>query len=975
MSGTPEASLTDDKASGDQGNVFQRLFSPPLLKALDERGFSSPTDPQMKMVPLVAEGRNALLMAPTGTGKTEAAFLPILDNMIRNGLARTSGIKLLYITPLRALNRDMLERMQWWCKRFDVRLGVRHGDTGASERAGQSMVPPDILITTPETLQALLTGKRIREGLMKLRWVVVDEIHELAEDKRGSQLSIALERLKRVVGKDFQLIGLSATIGSPETIGRFLVGEGKDCEIVRVPVEKMLQLSVVRPEPTAEDNALAESIFTFPEVAARLRTIRDTVEQFRSVLIFTNTRSEAEALANRFRVWNEKLPIGIHHSSLSRATREATEKNLREGKLSGVICTSSLELGIDIGFLDCVIQYNSPRQVSRLIQRIGRAGHSVGQISKGVIITQDSDDALEAMVLCRKSLKGELEPLLPFRNASDAAIHQIAGLLIETSSWRLEDLYSLFRRTYPYSTLSIETMKKYLAYMSDRYPRLLFFTESDGLVKRAKDFKPLFEYYFENLSMIPDEKQYIVIAEGDRAIGVLDEAFVSEYGQIGVKFVEAGRCWRILEIYENKVYVAPEEDPTGAVPSWVGDEIPVPLPVALEVGSIRREYAEALASGGRGEQSVVESLRERYPIDDRAITQSLSEVKEQVSLGLAVPSDKLITIEKWDKYLVIQATFGHKVNRLLARVVAHILSERMGQSVAVHQDPYRIILEVDSSPEAVEAVIRDLSGKDIKELARAAVERSGIFKRRLIHVAKKCGAIAKGADYASISISGLMEALRGTPVYEEALSVIFHDDFDTSAAESIVSQIGRKEVEIAILEPEGGPSPIARIGLEEVSRRGEIVSPERLRAIIRQSTEARIRESFLVVACTHCWEYVELRRVGDGAPEKCPRCGKTDSIGFTTESYETVFSAALKARSRLQMHGKAQRVLETLKKSAQVKNEFGEDALHVIAGRGIRLSEVPALLKKKKETGMDLVDLVIEGERDALRRRYFVSQS
>jgi len=973
MSGTPEASLSENQPSGDQANVFQRLFSPPLLKALEERGFTSPTDPQMKLVPLVAEGRNALLMAPTGTGKTEAAFLPILDNMIRNGLARTPGIKLLYITPLRALNRDMLERMQWWCKRFDVRLGVRHGDTGQAERAGQSMVPPDILITTPETLQALLTGRRIRDGLTKLKWVVVDEIHELAEDKRGSQLSIALERLRRAVGRDFQLVGLSATIGSPETIGRFLVGEGRDCEIVRVPVEKMLQLSVVRPQAAAEDVALAESIFTFPEVAARLRTIRDTVDANRSTLIFTNTRSEAEALANRFRVWNERLPIGIHHSSLSRATREATERSLREGKLSGVICTSSLELGIDIGFLDCVIQYNSPRQVSRLIQRIGRAGHSIGQISKGMIITQDSDDTLEAMVLCRKSLRGELEPLLPFRNASDAAIHQIAGLLIESSSWRLEDIYSLFRRTYPYSTLSIETMKQYLTYMRDRYPRLLFFTENDGIVKRAKDFKPLFEFYFENLSMIPDEKQYVVIAEGDRAIGVLDEAFVSEYGEIGVKFVEAGRCWKILELYGNKVYVAPEEDPTGAVPSWVGDEIPVPLPVALEVGAIRREFAEALASGGRGEQPVIDSLRERYPVDAGAIAQSLSEVREQVSLGLVVPSDRMVTIEKWDKYVVIQGTFGHKVNRLLARVVAHILSERMGQSVAVHQDPYRIILEVESSPRLVEAVIRELAGKDVKELARAAVERSGIFKRRLIHVAKKCGAIAKEADFASVSISGLMEALRGTPVYEEALSVIFHDDFDVAASESIVSQIQRKEIEIAILEPEGAPSPIARIGLEEVSRRGEIVSPERLRAIIRQSTEARIRESFLVAACTNCWEFVELRRVGDGAPERCPRCGRKDTIGFTTESYETVFGATLKARSRLQMHGKALKVLDILKRSAQVRNEFGDEALYVIAGRGIRLSEAPALLKKRKETGLDLIDCVIEGEREALKRRYFVT--
>jgi len=963
MPNTPEASL-----AGGSDNVFQRLFSPPLLKALEERGFSSPTDPQMRLVPLVADGRNALLMSPTGTGKTEAAFLPILDNMIRNGLARTSGTKLLYITPLRALNRDMLERMKWWCKRFDIRLGVRHGDTGAAERAGQSMAPPDILITTPETLQAILTGRRIRESLRFLRWVVVDEVHEMAEDKRGSQLSLALERVKRLVGRDFQMIGLSATIGSPDVVAKFLVGQGADCEVVRVPVEKSLELAVTRPEPTPEDSALAESIFTFPEVAARLRTIKEIVDKYRSVLIFTNTRSEAEALANRFRVWDERLPIGIHHSSLSRATREAVEKSLREGKISGVIATSSLELGIDIGFLDYVVQYNSPRQVSRLIQRIGRSGHSIGQISKGMIITQDSDDALEAIVLCRKAVAGELEPLVPFKNASDAAIHQIAGLLVESSSWKLEDLYSLLRRSYPYSTLSIETLKSLLSYMQNRYPKLLHFGEKDGIVSRGRDPKALFEYYFENLSMIPDEKQYIVITEGDRMVGVLDEAFVSEYGQIGVKFVEAGRCWKILEIYEHKVYVGPEEDPTGAVPSWVGDEIPVPFPVAQEVGAIRREYAEETAKGA-GEKFIA-ALCGRYPIDPKAATESLRETAEQAALGLPVPSDRLVTIERWDKYVVIQCSFGHKVNRLLARVVAHQLSEKLGQSVAVHQDPYRIILEVDSSPKLVESMIRELAGKDMRAMARAAVERSGIFKRRLIHVGKKCGAITKEADYASLSMSGLMEALRGTPVYEEAVSVIFHDDFDVEAARSVVDQIKEGGIGIEIIESEG-PSPIARIGLEEVSRRGEIVSPERLRAIIRQSTSARINESFLVAACTNCWEYVELRRVGSGGVAKCPKCGK-EAVGYTTEAYENVFAASLKARSRIDVGGKPFRVLESIRKSALLRKEFGDDVLVLMAGRGIRLSDVAALVEKRKKEGGELVDYVIEGEREALRRRYFV---
>ncbi|MBI3023527.1 MAG: hypothetical protein HYY68_07375, partial [Thaumarchaeota archaeon] len=198
--------------------------------------------------------------------------------------------------------------------------------------------------------------------------------------------------------------------------------------------------------------------------------------------------------------------------------------------------------------------------------------------------------------------------------------------------------------------------------------------------KRSRDLKPLFDYYFENLSMIPDEKQYLVVAEGDRPVGVLDEAFVSEYGEVGVKFVEAGRCWKVQQIYENKVYVSPEEDPSGAVPSWVGDEIPVPLEVALEVGSIRREYSEALAAS-KGEGYLGE-LSKRYPVDRESVTGALREVEEQQALKLPLPSDRLVTIERWDRYVVIQTSFGHRVNRVLARVIAYLLSERLGQSVA-----------------------------------------------------------------------------------------------------------------------------------------------------------------------------------------------------------------------------------------------------------------------------------------------------
>ena len=389
----------------------------------------------------------------------------------------------------------------------------------------------------------------------------------------------------------------------------------------------------------------------------------------------------------------------------------------------------------------------------------------------------------------------------------------------------------------------------------------------------------------------------------------------------------------------------------------------------MEVGSLRREYAERISNSDA--EGFIASLCAKYPVDVRSARDSLKEVLEQHSMGLPIPCDNLVTVERWDKYVIIQASFGHKVNRVLARVIAHLVSERMGQSVAVHQDPYRIILEVDASAQLIQGTIEGLLDKDLEQLARKAVERSGIFKRRLIQVGKKCGSIAKDADYASVSISGLMEALKGTPVYEEAMNVVFHDDFDVEGAQELLAKVRVGEIKVGVLESDT-ISPIARIGVEEVSRRGEIISPERLRALIRQSTEARVADSFLIMVCTNCWDYVELKQVGSIELGRCPRCG-SDAIGFSTESYESVFGLALKVRSRSIQHGRSVKAVELLRKSAELAKKFGNDALVMMAGRGIRLSEASSLLAKRSKEGGDLIDYVIEGEREALKRRYFAS--
>ena len=347
---------------------------------------------------------------------------------------------------------------------------------------------------------------------------------------------------------------------------------------------------------------------------------------------------------------------------------------------------------------------------------------------------------------------------------------------------------------------------------------------------------------------------------------------------------------------------------------------------------------------------------------------------EQEDAGLPIPSERLVTIEKWDRYIVIQAAFGHRVNRLLARVIGHLISERIGQSVAVHQDPYRIVIEADVAPPAVMSVIEELSKMDLKAATEKAVERSGIFKRRLIHAGKKCGAIAKDADYASVSVSGIIEALRDTPVYEEAMSMIFHDDFDLAGAVDAVEKMNAGAVDVKLVEYDG-LTPIARIGVEEISRRGEIVSPERLRALLKQSTRARVNETFLVAVCTNCWNFLELRKVADlEGVGSCPVCGKAE-LGLSTDSYENVFSLAMKARSRSDIRGAKQRQVESLKKSAALRKDYGHAADLLTAGRGIRLADASALAAKMRKEGTDVIELVIEGEREALRRRYFFETS
>ena len=912
------------------------------------------------------------MIAPTASGKTEAAFLPVIDALIKT--ERGAGIKVLYITPLKALNRDMLERLQWWCKRLDLRLGVRHGDTSAREREAQAMVPPDILITTPETLQAILPGKIMRQHLASVKWVIVDEVHELACDKRGSQLALALERLRYLKNDEFQVIGLSATIGSPDRVAKFLVGTHRNCEIINVPVARSMQVEVYYPKADSHDYKLAGKLYTYPEVAARLRLMKKLVEQHKSTLIFTNTRSITEILGSRFRVWDLNFLVGVHHGSLSKPSRINVEKGIKEGKLHGIICTSSLELGIDIGRLDFVIQYNSPRQVTRLLQRIGRSGHRIGGIANGAIVVQDSDDALEALVISRRSLAEDLEPADIPQKPLDVLAHQIAGLLMAKRRWSFEEALSLIKKAYPYRDIEEQDLVTVLNYMHSRIPRLLWFSAEDKVFLRPRWIKALYTYYFEHLSMIPEERHFLVIdegeGEGDKPVGVLDEAFVAEYGNPGNKFIEGGRVWKILHLYGDRIYVKHEDDPTGSIPSWVGEEIPVPYAVAEEVGKIRGFVEKEFEVGSGVEEIETEIGRElikKYPCSEEAITRALDEVVQQVKKGYPVPTDKLLTLERWNEFIILHCSFGLLENRTLAMLLATVISDRIGAPVGVQQDPYRIMLKTESGlePEDVEEIILDLSTEAIEKLALKALVRSKLFKRRFIHVARRFGALAKDASLSALDLDNLIRSFEGSAVFDEAIRESQDKDVDINRTARLLKQVNEGELKLAVIKGNEA-SPIA--GIVEVIKRGyELIPPERMHQVIIKYVKARLLDESLTFVCTNCWRYVAVMRINDVELEKiqCPEC-ESKQIGTLKADENEVRKEIRKGKSK-----KASKLFSDAAKSAELISNYGKAALLALAGKWIKIDDAREILERESEINEHLVELIIESEKEVLKRRFY----
>jgi len=903
-----------------------------LLEVLAEMGIESFTEPQVQAIPRILAGANVLLVAPTGIGKTEAALLPILHRILAE---KPTPVSCLYITPLRALNRDMLRRMTLFAERLGVTVAVRHGDTSPQERARITRDPPDVLITTPETFQILFTGRKLRDHLRSVRWIVIDEIHELASDERGAQLAIGLERLRDLAGRDAQRIGLSATVGTPEEVGHFLVGVGRPAEVIRMRIPKDMRIRVEIPAAAKGDQDIADRLRVQVGQAGALRRCYELIKGHTSTLFFVNTRDTAEFLSSRIAAWYQDPTIGVHHGSLSKEVRIQMEDDFKAGHLRALVCTSSLELGIDVGRADFVLQYNSPREVSRLVQRIGRSGHGVGEVADGMILATHEDDFAEACVIARRALAEEIEPLVVRRDNRSVLANQLAAIAVAERFASADVAFETVRRAWPYRELLRADFEELLAQLAG----LKVVWSREGRFGRTAN---TLRYFYENISMIPDVKTYRVVdLSSRRVIGTLDEWFVAENAKMGQSFIMKGTAWRFVDFKEDHILVEPVKE-IGDVPSWVGEDIPVPFEVAQEVGRLRRERD---FSG--------------YPANEFGVGRVREFLESAGDAPLA--TDRRITIEASRELIIVNACLGSKVNETLGQLISSLLSARFGQSVGIQTDPYRIVLEVPRSvnPNQILEILRPEDPSALEPLLRVILKNSAFLRWSFVYVAKKFGALRRDVDWEAVSVPRLLKAFENTPLFEEVLDKVFWERMDIPRTVEVLDRIKSGEVELVITRI----TPVGRAGLEG----GRIlVSPSKADHSTLMAVKNRLEKETATFFCLNC--KMSWRSGLKELPEKitCPKC---DGVMVAVVGpYEKDKIARLDLRGA---DKESRAFAKRLFTNASLVMAHGRKAVLALMARGVGEDTAARILRSYHETEEDFLRDVLAAEITYARTKRF----
>lgn len=883
-------------------------------------------------------------MAPTGAGKTEAAVLPAIDLILEKGSDQLQGIRIIYITPLRALNRDMIKRLKELCKNVGISIAVRHGDTSQSERARQAKRAPVMLITTPETLQSILPTKYLGAALKNVRCVIIDEIHELYGNKRGAQLSIGLERLEQL-SPGFQRIGISATIGNIEYVGRFL-SNNKECKTAVLSERKQMSMRVEMPLRCNWHNGLEEKLGIDNQALSRIKLIADSIAAHHSTLIFVNTRQVAEALASRLIKVNALYSfggIGVHHGSLDKIERESLEEHFKNNAIKSIVATSSLELGIDIGTIDLVVQYGSPRQALRLVQRVGRSGHTQHAVSKGLIVATGVIDAIEAVAVCENALEGVLETTETQTNALDVLANQICGITLDKHISTIHEVHGIVTSSFVYCDLTLETLHSVLEFMTKQ--SLIGFDGNKVTPARRTRL-----YYYEHISVIPDSKRVMVKSALDnRIISSLDQKFVASALEDGTVFITKGLPWRVVSIEEELINVEPSTDTMGAIPDWSGEDIPVSYEVAQSVFKMLSN-AESISNA----------------TSDANITKALQKLS-QAHQSAAMPSTTKVVVEESYEHTVVYVGMGTMANEALARLLAQLIVAHTGNSVRVKASPYAILIETNSRLDLVK-ILSNVTEHAAQKILLSSIAGTELFIYKFITVAKLFGIIEKKATVSKSMARRLIRILNDTPVYHEAMRDTISSYLNIEKLMEFIRAIHNGTITI---QKSFSPSlsPLGEAILDAAYYTRELITPVTPNSAVLNSFSNHVFSKSIELLCTHCgFRFTRsVNELKDLKSITCPSC-KSRMISVYSEQFEALVE---KRKNNKALNQTEKKALREMLSQAEMLSEHGGRAITALSVYGIGTrSASRALMMLHREEQPFLIEL-IEAQRKFIRTRKY----
>ncbi|OGM01406.1 ATP-dependent helicase [Candidatus Woesearchaeota archaeon RBG_13_36_6] len=778
--------------------------------------------PQKFGVTEIHSRQNILVSAPTGATKTLTAFLSILNELVdsaEKGILENK-IYCVYVSPLKALNYDIEVNLSEPLKEIEaiagktlgIRVAVRTGDTTPYEKSKMLKNPPHILITTPESLGIILSSLRFRDLLTKVEWCIVDEIHALAENKRGVHLSLSLERLQNL-SSHICRIGLSATVAPLLEVGKYLVGNenGKlrPCKIVDVQFIKKMDLKVLSPVPDLVD-------ITHEDMHHQMYVLMDKlIQDHKTTLIFTNTRAATERVVHYLK---EKFPknytgenIGAHHGSLGKRLRQSIEKRLREGKIKAVVCSTSLELGIDIGYIDLVILLGSPKSVSRALQRIGRSGHRLHDTTKGRIIVLDRDDLVECSVLLKSAIEKKIDKIHIPSNCLDVLAQQIFGIAI-SQNIQIEELFAMVTNSHCFKDLKRKDFDEVIDYLAGKFASLedrhiyakIWYDEQTGMIGRKGKLARVL--YMTNIGTIPDETK-VQVKMGEQIIGTIEEAFLERLKR-GDVFVLGGETYEFMFSRGMTAQVKPSTFRPPTVPQWFSEMLPLSFDLAMEIGKFRR-LMEDKFSNNLNKEEILDFILKYLYVDQNGANAIYEYFKEQY-LYAQIPHDKRIVVETYKDergiFYIFHTLYGRRVNDCLSRAVAFAVSRQQHRDVEIGINDNGFYLGTQK-PIQVMSAFELIRADKLNLLMNIAIDRTEVMKRRFRHCATRSLMILKSykghtkkVGRQQVSSQILMNAVKRIskdfPILKEARREVLEDLMDITNTKKVLKEIEAKNIKI-----------------------------------------------------------------------------------------------------------------------------------------------------------------------------------